>query len=87
MKIPYYTQTAGLDRYPQQERFSVYRATHKRLMSEDSEYKRQCNSYTIRIVCFAVLLPVVGWILAVYLAFRQQEFQNRRIGDVLQAVA
>jgi len=87
MKIPYYTQTAGLERYPQNERFAVYRAMHKRLMREDVAYQRQCHSYTTRIVCLAVLLPVVGWIAAAYLAFRQQAFQNRRIGDVLQSVA
>jgi hypothetical protein len=87
MKIPTYTQTPGLDRYPEGERFAVYRAIHKRLIHEDAEYRRHCNSYTTRIVCFAVLLPVVGWIAAVYLAFRQQGFQNRRIGDVLQSVA
>ena len=79
--------TPGLDRFPKGERFAVYRATHKRLMHEDAEYRWHCNSYIIRIVCFAVLLPIAGWIAAVYLAFRQQEFQNRRIGNVLQTVA
>ncbi len=41
MKIPTYTQTAGLERFPQLERFSVYRATHKRLLSEDPTYQRR----------------------------------------------
>lgn len=87
MKIPYYTQTAGLERYPQNERFAVYRATHKRLMHDDVVYRRRRNSYIASVVCVAIFVPIVGWIAAIYLAFRQQEFQNRRIADVLQAAA
>ena len=86
MKIPSYTQTAGLERYPQGERFAVYRATHKRLMREDTAYQRRFSSYLTALIIL-VIIPVVGWAIAAYLAFRQQEFQNLRIGDVLQAVA
>ena len=83
MKIPYYTQTRGLERYPESMRFAVYRATHKRLMHEDAEYRRHYNSHFIQIICLAVLFPIVGWIAAAYLAFRQQEYQNQRIGNML----
>jgi hypothetical protein len=86
MKIPTYTQTPGLDRYPEGEQFAVYRATHKRLMSEDAAYRRRWSSYVAAIVCL-VFIPIAGWIAVVILAFRQQEFQNQRIGDVLRPVA
>lgn len=55
MQIPTYTQTPGLDRYPEDERLPVYRATHKRLMSEDASYRRQWTSYVAGIVCVAVV--------------------------------
>jgi hypothetical protein len=86
MKIPTYTQTPGLDRYPKGEQFAVYRAMHKRLMREDIAYQRRFSSYLTTLIIL-VIIPVVGWAIAIYLAIRQQQFQNRRIGDVLQAVA
>jgi len=86
MKIPTYTQTPGLDRYPEGERFAVYRATHTRLMREDTAYRLRFSSYLTALICL-VIIPIVGWAIAGYLVFRQQEFQNRRIGDVLQSVA
>ncbi len=78
--------TPGLDRYPEGERFAVYRSTHKRLMQEDIVYRRRFNSYLTALICL-IIIPIVGWAFAVYLAFRQQEFQNQRIGDVLQIAA
>jgi hypothetical protein len=86
MKIPYYTRTAGLDRHPQSERFAIYRATHKRLLREDVGYRKRWSSYIAAVVCLTIV-PIIGWAAIVYLAFRQQAFQNRKIGDVLQAVA
>jgi hypothetical protein len=84
VKIPTYTQTRGLGRYPEDERFAVYRATHKRLMREDTTYRRRFSSYLTALVCL-VVIPIVGWAIAAYLVIRQQEFQNRMIGDVLQS--
>jgi hypothetical protein len=84
MKIPTYTQTAGLERFSQLERFGVYRATHKRLLSEDSTYQRRWQLYIAAVFCLAPI-PIVGWVATVVLAFRQQEFQNQRIGDALQS--
>ena len=86
MKIPTYTQTPGLDHYPVSERFAVYRETHKRLMREDTAYQRRFTSYLTTLIIM-VFIPIVGWAIAAYLVFRQQEFQNQRIGDVLQSVA
>ncbi len=83
MKIPFYTQTIGLERFPQHERFAVYRAIHKRLLSEDSAYQRRWQRYIATVVCLAII-PIVGWVAVVVLAFRQQEFQNQRIGDLLR---
>jgi hypothetical protein len=85
MKIPAYTQTPGLDRYPEGERFAVYRATHKRLMREDASYQRRISWYLTASICL-IFIPIVGWAVACYLGIRQQEFQNRRIGDFLQSV-
>jgi multisubunit Na+/H+ antiporter MnhB subunit len=100
MKMPSYTSTPGLDRYPEQERFAVYRATHRRLMREDGAYQRRWSAYVAGIVCtsvvpfagfwgapgllFSGLCVMAGVCAVVYLAFRQQEFMNRRIGDVLE---
>ena len=61
MKLPIYTSTPGLDRYPEHERFAVYRATHKRLMSEDAAYRKHWNSYVAAIVCVAVI-PAGGFV-------------------------
>ena len=52
MKIPFYTQTTGLERYPQKERLAVYSAAHKRLMREDVAYRRRWNSYVAGLVGF-----------------------------------
>ena len=54
MKFPICTSTPGLDRYPERERFTVYRATHKQLMGEDAAYRRHWNSYVPGIVCVAI---------------------------------
>jgi hypothetical protein len=51
MKIPTYTQTAGLERFPQHKRFGVYRATHKRLLNEDFTYQRRWQRYIAAVVC------------------------------------
>ena len=100
MKMPSYTSTRGLDRYPDHERFAVYRATHRRLTREDADYRRRWSAYTAGIVCVSVV-PAAGFSGAigllfsalsliavvpavVFLAFRQQEYMNRRIGDVLE---
>lgn len=84
MKIPSYVDTAGLERYQQHERFTVYRTMHQRLLQEDITYHRRWQRYLAAMVCLA-LVPVLGWIAAVALALRQQRYQNQRIGDALLA--
>jgi hypothetical protein len=61
MKIITYTSTPGLDRYPERERFAVYRTTHKSLMREDVAYRRQWRSYVGGIVCVAIV-PISGFV-------------------------
>jgi hypothetical protein len=86
MKFPSYAATPGLDRFPSTERFAVYRATHQRLMSEDTVYRRRHSSYIAAVVCLAIV-PVAGWLAILYLAVRQQLFQNERIGSALPTAA
>ncbi len=63
MKIPTYTSTPGLDRYPERDRFTVYRAAHKRLMRADAAYRRQWRAYVAGMVCVAVI-PASGGVVS-----------------------
>ena len=54
MKLTSYASTPYLDRYPEQDRLSVYRTTHQRLMGEDADYCRKCRAYVIGIACLAL---------------------------------
>lgn len=82
MKLPFYAQAAGLNRYPENERFAVYHSTHRRLLQLDKVYQERCRSYWMALVVCA-LVPVIGWTVCLWLAFRQQRFQNQRIGEFL----
>src|SRR5262245_57066146 len=62
MNVPTYTSTPGLDRYPEHDRLSVYRATHKRLMREDGAYRGKWSSYVAGIVCLATA-PFLGFVI------------------------
>jgi hypothetical protein len=86
MKLPSYTQAPGLDRFPEKERFAVYLSAHQRLMQGDTTYRGRCRSYWAAVVCLA-LVPVLGWAILLWLAFRQQNFQNQRIGELLNGTA
>lgn len=59
MKLPFYTATKGLERFPANERFTVYRNTHKRLLKEDTVYRKRRNAYIASIACLAIV-PVCG---------------------------
>lgn len=82
MKLPTYTHTAGLDRFPPRERFAVYRATHQRLLAEDRAYHQRWQRYIAALICLTTV-PVFGWIAGIVLVCRQQEFQNLCIGAAL----
>jgi hypothetical protein len=50
MKLVTYTATPDLDRFPERERFSVWRSTHKRLMRSDPHYQRRVRGFRWRIL-------------------------------------
>ena len=88
MKIPTYTQTPGLNRYPEDERFAVYRATQQAIdAGEDVAYRRRFSSYLTALICLVIIPGCWYGHVAAYLVIRQQEFQNQRIGNVLQICA
>jgi hypothetical protein len=50
MKFVNYTATPELDRFPESERFRVFRDTHKRLIREDAEYRQKVKRFRWRII-------------------------------------
>ncbi len=71
MRLLNYTSTPGLDRFAEEQRFALYRATHKRLLGEDVAYRRQWFSYVTGLICVAAI-PIgciaVGGLLGVWIA-------------------
>ena len=64
MRFCLYTSTPGLERFPQSERFRVWRATHKRLMQEDQGYRRDVRRYRSRVIWLNVLFTILTLLLA-----------------------
>ena len=101
MKCQTYNSTPGLERYPVRERSAKWKAVHKRLLLEDSQYKTRFISYQIglsAVIClmglattllanivFEIMVPIVLTAVVVYLALRQQHFMNRRVANYLQS--
>jgi len=56
LKLPFYTATKGLERFLANERFIVYRYTHKRLLKEDAVYRKRRNAYVFTIACLAIVI-------------------------------
>ena len=56
-----YKATPGLDRIPPNRRYSVYRATHRRLMLENEGYRKRYNQY-IGSAIVAVTGPGAVWL-------------------------
>jgi len=61
MKFVTYAATPGLKRFPESERFRVYRSAYKRLREQDSEFRKRMNRFKISIVAATVILLVVQW--------------------------
>ena len=59
MKFCLYTSTPGLQPYPETERFRVWRSTHKRLMQEDADYRRDVRRFRSRVVRLTLLFMLV----------------------------
>ena len=64
MKFCLYTSTPGLERYPEPDRFRVWRSTHKRLMLEDAGYRRDVRRYRSRVLWLTILFTLVTIFLA-----------------------
>src|SRR5690242_6128481 len=64
MKFCLYTSTPGLERYPEPERFRVWRSTHKRLMQQDADYRRDVRRIRSRVVWLTILFMLVVTFLA-----------------------
>ena len=102
MKFQTYNATPGLERYPRNERYDLWRSLHKRLQREDSGYRHRFNTFRVSVEClsvFATMLwlcdanPAFAWAATicacpavVYLAFNQQYYMNRKIGALLQSM-
>jgi hypothetical protein len=116
MKFCTYNSTPGLDRYPIEQRFRVWRATHKELMGSDQEYRRAVRRFMFQILVstlvgvliapafaflqyrvhdnpafmvFSIVIPLAVYVaytlFVVYASFRIQNFQNEKVGRVLQS--
>lgn len=118
MKFCTYTSTPGLNHFPVQERFRVWRHAHKELAHDDAGYRRALRLYRRRCLALTLLitlssfgfpflihwalrdLPILITCIALFLivlfaqvllilglAFGMQNFQNEKVGRVLQQEA
>jgi hypothetical protein len=59
MKIVTYASTPGLDRFPESERFRVYRSAYKGLMAEDSAFRGRVNRFKVSVAVATALLVMI----------------------------
>ena len=59
MKFVTYTATPGLERFPESERFRVYRSAHKQLKRQDGAFRRRVNRFQASIIMATVPLLLV----------------------------
>jgi hypothetical protein len=61
-----YASTEGLDRFPANQRFWVWRGAHKRLKAGDPAYRARCRAFAVKIVVTSVIYCMVatapGWL-------------------------
>lgn len=66
--VPTYRDAPGLRRFPPEQQFIIYRGAHRKLLSDDPAYRKECLRYTMLIVgLFLVsaalqILPVLGFV-------------------------
>ncbi len=60
MKFVTYRSTPGLERYPENERFAVWREAHHHLMRADYSYARQHQAYLASVAKASGLVPLAG---------------------------
>ena len=59
MKFVTNTATPGLERFPESERFRAYRSAYKRLMKQDTDFRRRVLRFRVSIVVATVLLSIL----------------------------
>jgi len=59
MRFVTYTATPGLERFPESERFRVYRSAYKRLMQQDTDFRRRVLRFRVSIVVASVFLFIL----------------------------
>ncbi len=67
MKFVTYAATPELTRFPQSERFRVYRSTHKRLMREDAEYRQRVRRFRWGLI-WPPLVFTSAWLILCFVA-------------------
>jgi len=55
-----YSSTPGLDRFPIEQRYRVWRATHKELMVTDAEYHRAVRRFVFQIIVPTLVCVIIG---------------------------
>ncbi len=61
-----YRSTQGLDQFPPDQRFCVWRAAHSRLKAKDPIYRARCRRFIVKIlvatVVFVPLSNITSWL-------------------------
>ena len=60
MKFCTYDSTPGLDRFPIEQRYRVWRATHKELLGTDSGYHRAVRRFVLQIIASTIVCVIIG---------------------------
>lgn len=60
MKFCTYNSTPGLDRFPIEQRYRVWRATHKELMGTDSKYRRAVKRFKFQIIASTLVCVIIS---------------------------
>lgn len=65
--VPTYRDTPGLQNFPPERQFLIYRMAHRKLLDGDPVYRRACLRYTLLVVglCFVTLVLQILQILDV----------------------
>jgi hypothetical protein len=59
MKFCTYSSTPELDRFPIEQRYRVWRATHKQLMGADPEYHRAVRRFLFQIIASTLVCVII----------------------------
>jgi hypothetical protein len=63
---PGYLSTKGLDRFPPDQQFRVWRAAHSRLKAKDPAYRARCRRHLVKLlvasVAFFLMCQIAFWL-------------------------